>query len=398
MSSTPIAERLHITIYGRRNAGKSSLLNLLIGQDFALVSPTAGTTTDPVSKSIELGTLGACLLTDTAGFDDSGSLGLGRVERTERTIEQTDVALLLVSDLDTPLEEEGRWLEVLRGKKVPTLLLLGKSDQRHDAKADAIQLAHALGYQGEVLTLHHQDQDARKRIIQGITALLPKDYGEQSITGRLAQAGDVVILVMPQDASAPKGRLILPQVQTIRELLDKGCISLCCTPERLTETIGKLASPPKLIITDSQAFAEVYAQKPEGVLLTSFSVLMAAYKGDIDLFVEGAKALSSLTEDAHILIAEACTHAPATEDIGRVKIPALLRKRYGAGLTIDIISGVDFPEDLERYDLIIHCGACMFNRAHVLSRLERIKHKQIPVTNYGICLAYLTGILDKISI
>lgn len=397
MSSTPTAERLHITIYGRRNAGKSSLLNLLLGQDLALVSPTAGTTTDPVGKAIELGSLGPCLLTDTAGFDDEGALGEGRVERTERTLLRTDVALLLVSDPEGGLESERHWLGTLEQKRIPVLLLLGKSDLRPDAEQQAARLAETLGHRGAVLPIHHQDGGARQRIIEAITTLLPKDYGAQSITGHLAQAGDVVVLVMPQDASAPKGRLILPQVQTIRELLDKGCITLCCTPERLTETIGKLASLPKLIITDSQAFAEVYPQKPEGVLLTSFSVLMAGYKGDMELFVQGAKALDSLTEQARVLIAEACTHAPATEDIGRVKIPNLLRKRYGAGLTIDVVAGSDFPADLERYDLIIHCGACMFNRAHVLSRLERIKDKHIPVTNYGICLAYLTGILDKIS-
>lgn len=398
MSSTPVAERLHITIYGRRNAGKSSLLNLLIGQDVALVSAMAGTTTDPVGKAIELGSLGPCLLTDTAGFDDDGALGTERVGRTERTLARTDVALLLVSDLDNDLSEERRWLDTLAKSNIPTLLLLGKSDLRADASLDAVRLRDTLGYKGEVIPLHHQDPRVRQRLIEAIAARLPKDYGAQSITGRLVQAGDVVVLVMPQDASAPKGRLILPQVQTIRELLDKGCITLCCTPDRLTETIGKLASLPKLIITDSQAFAEVYAHKPEGVMLTSFSVLMAAYKGDIDLFVEGAKAFDRLTDTARILIAEACTHAPTTEDIGRVKIPTLLRKRYGAGLVIDIVSGADFPEDLERYDLIIHCGACMFNRAHVLSRLERIRHKHIPVTNYGICLAYLTGILDKITI
>ena len=226
---------------------------------------------------------------------------------------------------------------------------------------------------------------------------LPAEFGEQTITGNLVKEGDVVLLVMPQDIQAPKGRLILPQVQTIRELLDRKCLVMSCTTDKLGDTLRALASPPQLIITDSQVFQTVYQQKPAESCLTSFSVLFAGYKGDIHYYVESAAAIDSLTEQSHVLIAEACTHAPLTEDIGRVKLPRLLRKRIGERLKIDIVSGNDFPEDLSGYNLIIHCGACMFNRKYVLSRIGQAKTQKVPMTNYGIAIAHLSGILDKIS-
>jgi [FeFe] hydrogenase H-cluster maturation GTPase HydF len=221
---------------------------------------------------------------------------------------------------------------------------------------------------------------------------------ERYITEGFCKAGDRVLLVMPQDKAAPKGRLIQPQVQTIRELLDKGCIPVCCTPDRMAEALASLGSSPELIITDSQAFNEVYALKPENSVLTSFSILFARYKGDIKLFTEGVKALGNISEHSRILIAEACTHTPQNEDIGRVKLPRLLRKRFGEGLSIDIVGGAEYPDDLTQYDLVIHCGACMFNRRHVLSRIERARKQGVAITNYGVILAALGGILDRVRV
>ena len=235
-------------------------------------------------------------------------------------------------------------------------------------------------------------------IRQSIQDKMPDESQQTSILGKLVKSGDIIMLVMPQDIQAPKGRLILPQVQTIRELLDRKCIVMSCTTDKLDETLRALANPPQLIITDSQVFKTVYEKKPEATKLTSFSVLFARYKGDIDYFIQGANTIEQLTESSKVLIAEACTHAPLKEDIGRVKIPRLLRTRIGSGLQIDIVSGTDFPQDLSGYDLIIHCGACMFNRKYVLNRVNSAKEQHIPMTNYGVTIAYLAGILDKITI
>ncbi|WP_297327915.1 [FeFe] hydrogenase H-cluster maturation GTPase HydF [uncultured Bacteroides sp.] len=391
---TPHANRLHIALFGRRNSGKSSLINALTGQDIALVSATPGTTTDPVSKAMEVHPLGACLFIDTPGFDDDQEeLGSMRIARTLKTIEKTDVALLLCEDGG---KEEQEWMALLAQHEIPVVLILNKTDILIDIEQQACLLRENCGQQPILVSakmgLGIQD------VFQAILEKLPEDFGEQTITGGLVKEGDVVLLVMPQDIQAPKGRLILPQVQTIRELLDKKCLVMSCTTDKLEDILKALVQPPKLIITDSQAFSLVYQQKPAESLLTSFSVLFAAYKGDINYFVEGASAIHKLTEQSHVLIAEACTHAPLTEDIGRVKIPHLLRQRIGKNLQIDLVSGSDFPKDLSGYDLIIHCGACMFNRKYVLSRISQARGQNIPMTNYGVAIACLTGILDKIVV
>ena len=391
---TPHANRLHIALFGRRNSGKSSLINALTGQDIALVSATPGTTTDPVSKAMEVHPLGACLFIDTPGFDDDQEeLGSMRIARTLKTIEKTDVALLLCEDGG---KEEQEWMSLLAQHEIPVVLILNKTDILIDIEQQACLLRENCGQQPILVSakmgLGIQD------VFQAILEKLPEDFGEQTITGGLVKEGDVVLLVMPQDIQAPKGRLILPQVQTIRELLDKKCLVMSCTTDKLEDILKALVQPPKLIITDSQAFSLVYQQKPAESLLTSFSVLFAAYKGDINYFVEGASAIHKLTEQSHVLIAEACTHAPLTEDIGRVKIPHLLRQRIGKNLQIDLVSGSDFPKDLSGYDLIIHCGACMFNRKYVLSRISQARGQNIPMTNYGVAIACLTGILDKIVV
>ncbi len=409
LTDTPNANRLHIALFGKRNSGKSSLINALTGQDTAIVSDTAGTTTDLVSKAMEIHGIGPCLFIDTPGFDDEGELGKMRISRTLKAIEKTDIALLLCEDdsfscenkkteqLETEIFEqpEHEILKQLKEKNIPVILILNKIDIRKNIDTLAARIEQQ--YNQRPLLVSAKERTGIEEIRQAILEKLPSDFGQQSITGALVAENDLVLLVMPQDIQAPKGRLILPQVQTIRELLDKKCLVMTCTTDKLSETLQALARPPKLIITDSQVFRTVYEQKPDESKLTSFSVLFAGYKGDIHYYVESAAAIESLTESSRILIAEACTHAPLSEDIGRVKLPHLLRKRIGEKLQIDIVSGTDFPHDLTPYSLVIHCGACMFNRKYVLSRIDRAQEQHIPMTNYGVAIAYLNGILSQIE-
>ncbi|WP_278718567.1 [FeFe] hydrogenase H-cluster maturation GTPase HydF [Bacteroides caecimuris] len=401
LTDTPNANRLHIALFGKRNSGKSSLINALTGQDTAIVSDTPGTTTDLVSKAMEIQGIGPCLFIDTPGFDDEGELGEMRIARTLKAIEKTDIALLLCEDDSISCENErlespeDEMLKLLKEKNIPVILILNKIDIRENT--DAVAARIELQYNQRPLLVSAKEGTGIEEIRQAILEKLPSDFGQQSITGELVAENDLVLLVMPQDIQAPKGRLILPQVQTIRELLDKKCLVMTCTTDKLPETLQALARPPKLIITDSQVFKTVYEQKPEKSKLTSFSVLFAGYKGDIHYYVESAAAIESLTESSHVLIAEACTHAPLSEDIGRVKLPRLLRKRIGEKLQIDIVGGTDFPQDLAPYSLVIHCGACMFNRKYVLSRIDRARKQHIPMTNYGVAIAYLNGILEQIE-
>ena len=399
---TPNANRLHIALFGKRNSGKSSLINALTGQDTALVSDTPGTTTDPVQKAMEIHGIGPCLFIDTPGFDDEGELGNRRIERTWKAVEKTDIALLLCAGGGSAEEtgepdftEELHWLEQLKAKNIPTILLINKADIRKNTASLAIRIKETFGSQP--IPASAKEKTGVELIRQAILEKLPEDFDQQSITGSLVTEGDLVLLVMPQDIQAPKGRLILPQVQTIRELLDKKCLIMSCTTDKLRETLQALSRPPKLIITDSQVFKTVYEQKPKESRLTSFSVLFAGYKGDIRYYVKSASAIGSLTESSRLLIAEACTHAPLSEDIGRVKLPHLLRKRIGEKLSIDIVAGTDFPQDLTPYSLVIHCGACMFNRKYVLSRIERARLQNVPMTNYGVAIAFLNGILNQIE-
>lgn len=388
LQETPAAQRLHIALYGRRNAGKSSLINALTGQQVALVSPVAGTTADPVKKAMELHPIGPVLFIDTAGYDDEGELGQLRVEATRDTLQRADVALLVIAG--QPSQEDLGWAQQLKAQNTPFLVVQTKGDLAAPAQLPpdlaqrAVAVSAATGEGIEALRA-------------ALTALVPEDFGRQDLTRGLCSAGDVVLLVMPQDIQAPKGRLILPQVRTIRHLLDLKCTVVSTTADGLDGALAALSAPPKLIITDSQCFPLVAAKKPEQSLLTSFSILMAADKGDIDAFAQGAKAIGALHEHSRVLIAEGCTHAPLEEDIGRVKIPRLLRRRVGQGLQVDVVAGNDFPHDLTGYDLVIHCGGCMFNRAYVLSRLAQAQRQGVPMTNYGVAIAYLTGILNQVS-
>ena len=388
--TTPVSERVHVSLFGRTNAGKSTLMNRLVGFDVAIVSPTAGTTTDPVQKAIEINGLGAAVIVDTPGLDDFTELGGERMARTAKVLDKTDIAVVLFTDEGG--DAEYSVIEECRVREIPTVVVLNQIDALESKDETIARIASRSKL--NVLAVSALTGEGLDALRLAIVACRSEE--ERFITEGFCKAGDRVLLVMPQDKAAPKGRLIQPQVQTIRELLDRGCIPICCTPDRMAEALAALGSAPELIITDSQAFNEVYALKPEGSTLTSFSILFARYKGDIKLFTEGVKALKNINEHSRILIAEACTHTPQNEDIGRVKLPRLLRKKFGEDLAIDIVGGAEYPDDLTKYDLVIHCGACMFNRRHVLSRIERARKQGVSITNYGVILAALTGILDRV--
>lgn len=393
LNDTPRANRLHIGIFGRTNSGKSTLINALTEQDIAITSPVAGTTTDAVFKSMEIKGIGPCVFIDTAGFDDEGELGKLRIESTKKATQKTDIALFVISDYLA--QNDLDWLKLLQNKKIPIIPVLNNKGKNDNVKNIEKDFKNITGL--ELVTVNAKDKRGLEELRTRLIAAIPEDYDSISITNNLCKEGDVVLLVMPQDISAPKGRLILPQVQTLRELLDKKCISISCTTDKMKEALNSLKKPPELIITDSQAFSEVFKLKPKESKLTSFSVLFANYKGDINEYMKGANAIESLNENSHILIAECCTHVPVGEDIGTVKIPKLLRKKVGDSLKITNVRGNDFPKDLSEYDLIISCGGCMFNRKYILSRIDSAKNQNIPITNYGIVIAYLNGILENVS-
>lgn len=393
LNETPSGNRLHIALFGKRNSGKSSLINALLGQDVAITSSVAGTTADPVSKAVELHPLGPCILIDTAGFDDEGELGLLRVEKTRKILDETDLAVLVFTDLD--IEQELSWAKELKARKIPFVPVINKSDILLDTQMISGKIIDTLHLEPILVSAETYDgiDDLRTALVRSA----PENFDAPSLVGHMVSPHDVVLLIMPQDIQAPKGRLILPQVQTIRNLLDELCIVSCTTYDQMDAALNSLAAPPALIITDSQVFSGVFAKKPKESRLTSFSVLFARFKGDIDVFLEGAKAIDRLTENDAVLIAEACSHNPQDGDIGRVKLPKLLRAKVGENLQVDVVSGMDFKNDLSKYSLIIHCGACMFNRKVVLSRIEAANASHVPITNYGIAIAKLTDILPHVD-
>ena len=370
-------DRLQIAFFGATNSGKSTLVNALAGQEVSLVSELPGTTTDPVRKAIELPGLGPCVLVDTAGYGDPGALGAERERRSRATIDATDIAVLLRSNHP----EDDRWLQLLRTAQVPVVEVPGRTVIPDPGNTVIPDLSNTV----------------IPDLIRNLQAARPDDK-PRLLAGGLVGKDDVVVLVMPQDSEAPKGRLILPQVQVLRELLDLGCIPVCCQPEGLQRALDGLSAPPALTITDSQAFAKVNAILPADYPLTSFSILLAGAKGDIRTFVESAKAIDTLKPGDRVLIAEACTHVPDTEDIGRVKIPNLLRKKVGGDLAVTIAAGNDFPDDLTPYRLIIQCGGCVASERLLRSRIKKALLAGVPITNYGIALAALTGILNRVVI
>ncbi|PKK40308.1 [FeFe]-hydrogenase maturation GTPase HydF [Clostridiaceae bacterium JG1575] len=391
MEKTPSGLRAHIGFLGRTNAGKSALVNALAGIEASLVSPQPGTTTDPVRIPMEFPDLGAVTLLDTAGLLDDTPLGTLREERTRQALRELDLAVMLLTSADWA--KEGEMVQLLQKENIPCLFVVPQMDLRSPAPLLAKIRAE---FHAEAVPVSIYDPASLAALRERIREFLRPE--ERWITKGIASADDLVVLVMPQDASAPKGRLILPQVQTLRELLDRGIPALCVTPQTLIKTLEALREPPEVIITDSQCFNQVAPLVPSGTKLTSFSILFASYKGDAQELARGARILATLKESSRVLIAEACTHAPKEEDIGTVKIPALLRQRIGSGLTIDHVRGSQWPHPLEDYDLIIQCGSCMFNRAHVLHRIQEARRAKVPITNYGMALAYLTGILDRVDL
>lgn len=394
LNSTPSANRIQIAFFGKRNSGKSSLINALANQEISIVSDVLGTTTDPVHKALEIFPIGPCTLIDTAGFDDVGELGKLRIEKTKNVLAKTDIALVVISADETDFSVYSDWFDEIKAKKANCLCVINKSD----LCADTAKIENMLKEKDvDFVKISAQKRENLPLLFEKIIKISPKDFDEITITGNLVNEGDSVLLVAPQDIEAPKGRLILPQVQTIRELLDKKAVVTVVTAEKMKSALDTLKKAPKLIICDSQAFKQVYDLAPKESILTSFSILFANYKGDIEEFKKGASAIDTLNENSRVLIAEACSHTTLDGDIAKVKIPKMLRKKVGESLKIDFCSGVNFNLD-KKYDLVIHCGGCMFNRSHILSRIAMCKEKNIPITNFGITIAKLTGILDMVEL
>lgn len=398
LTDTPRSNRLHIAFYGRRNAGKSSLINLVTGQQTALVSEHAGTTTDPVIKSMELLPLGPIAVIDTAGLDDEGDLGALRIGRSKEMMDRTDLAVLVVSaETASDTSREREWLAELRAGKTAVIGALNKTDKLTPEEAEALRakLEAELGI--PFVALSANDKGDRAKLLSAIVKNAPSDFEAPALTGDLYAPGAKIVLVAPQDIQAPKGRLILPQVQVIRDILDNGGSAFVCAADRFLETLGALKEPPALVITDSQVFKLVDEILPREVPLTSFSIIMARAKGELSVFIDGAKAIEKLGQHDKVLIAEACTHAPLNEDIGREKLPRWLRQKAGETLSVEICAGQDFPKNLSEYSLILHCGGCMFTRKQLMSRIIEAREAGVPITNYGVAIAQLNGILDRVT-
>lgn len=385
MNNTPTSERTHIAIFGRRNAGKSSIINAVTGQDLAVVSDVKGTTTDPVSKAMELLPLGPVVIIDTPGLDDVGALGELRVKKAYQILNKTDIALLVIDGQEGFSGEDEKILERIKSKNIPYITVMNKADLLDEIPADSdktIWVSSVSGYNinklKELMAVQMKQDDSGKKIV-----------------GDLVSAGDSVILVVPIDKAAPKGRLILPQQQTIRDLLDHDVSAVVCKENNLKETLENLRKKPAMVITDSQVFNVVSPIVPKDIPLTSFSILFARYKGNLSLAVKGVAALKNLKDGDKVLIAEGCTHHRQCNDIGSVKIPAWIRQCTGKEIKFEFTSGTEFPDSLSEYSLIVHCGGCMLNEREVKYRLSCARDEGIPVTNYGILIAYVTGILKR---
>lgn len=384
LNQTPTSERIHIGIFGNRNAGKSSLINAITSQSIAIVSDVAGTTTDPVYKSMELLPLGPVVIIDTPGLDDEGDLGKKRIEKSYGVLDKTDIAVLVVDATGGMTENLKTLLEEFKERKLPHIVVYNKSDltDGDDKNEDAIYVSALTGKNINLLK-------------EKIAALKPKNAEEKPLVSDLINKKDVIVLVTPIDEAAPKGRLILPQQQTIRDILDSGAISVVTREHELKSTLEALAKKPKLIITDSQAFKFVDETIPKDIPLTSFSILFARKKGDLKNLSDGAKTLSNLKDGDTVLISEGCTHHRQCNDIGTVKLPGWIKNFTGKNINFEFTSGTEFPENLEKYSLIVHCGGCMLNDAAVKSRMDRAKNQGVPMTNYGVLIAYIHGILER---
>jgi [FeFe] hydrogenase H-cluster maturation GTPase HydF len=392
MNQTPQGERVHIALFGKRNVGKSSLINALTGQAVSIVSDVKGTTTDPVFKSMELLPLGPVEMIDTPGLDDEGALGALRVQRTHDVLNKTDIAILVLECAElAPCEKAV--VGLAREKKIPLLVVINKCDLAQPDAAFLKRVADETGAQ--VITVSSSTRQGIDAVKAALSKIVPSDEGKFQIVGDLLSPSDIVVLVTPIDKAAPKGRLILPQQQTIRDILEADAIAVVTKEFELRETLASLGRKPRLVITDSQVFAKVSADTPRDVPLTSFSILFARYKGELSTLVEGAKAVTALKDGDKILIAEGCTHHRQSDDIGTVKIPRWLRQRTGKELSFDHTSGIEYARDLKDYALIVHCGGCMLNRREMLWRIQQAKEAGVPIVNYGVLIAAIQGILPR---
>lgn len=394
MNQTPMSERVHIGFFGKRNAGKSSVMNAVTGQDIAVVSDVMGTTTDPVYKSMELLPLGPVVMMDTPGIDDEGELGALRVRKSYQVLNKTDVAVLVIDATAGISPEDEALLERIRRKKIPYLVVLNKIDLTAEEKGRQIREELGLSESGFV-PVSASDGSGIRELKEKIAAAARAEEPEKYIVRDLVSPSDFVILVVPIDKAAPKGRLILPQQQTIRDLLDGNAVSVVVKETELGQTLGQLGKKPALVITDSQAFGQVSRDVPEDILLTSFSILFARYKGNLESAVKGVTALDRLEDGDTILISEGCTHHRQCDDIGTVKIPKWIREYTGKEIRIETTSGTEFPDELGKYRLIVHCGGCMLNEREMKYRLSCAQDQGVPMTNYGILIAYVKGILKR---
>lgn len=396
LNSTPSAERLHIGIFGRRNAGKSSIINALTGQELAIVSDIRGTTTDPVLKAMELLPLGPVVMIDTPGLDDEGDLGALRIQKAYQVLNKTDIAVLVVDGTVGMTAEDISILERIKGKSIPYIIVMNKADlAAHTAKDIEVEDPTADHTTAPVLWVSAVTQTNIHELKEQIAALIPSGDTGRRIVGDLIKPSDFVILVVPIDKAAPKGRLILPQQQTIRDILDAGAVSIVTRDTELSHTLASLGQRPALVITDSQAFEQVACEVPDTIPLTSFSILFARYKGNLDSVVNGARTLDRLEDGDTILISEGCTHHRQCDDIGTVKLPNWIRKYTGKDVNFEFTSGTEFPLELGKYRLIIHCGGCTLNEREMKYRLKCAADADVPMTNYGTAIAYMKGILDR---
>lgn len=394
LNDTPKGERIHISIFGKRNAGKSSVINAITNQNIAIVSEIKGTTTDPVYKAMELLPLGPVMIIDTPGLDDNSELGGQRVEKTMEVLCKTDIALLVVDITAGFSAFEHNLLKDIKDRELPCMIILNKTDLFTEY-AQVVKTAVEKETNIPVMLVSAQDKCGIHELKEALTKLIPKEEEHQKLVGDLITSGDFVVLVVPIDSAAPKGRLILPQQQTIRDILESGAIAVVSKETELKKTLGNLLKPPKLVITDSQVFAKVSEDTPKDIMLTSFSILFARQKGNLKEQIKGIQAVKQLKDGDKILIAEGCTHHRQCEDIGTVKIPKWLKKNTGKELILEFCSGTEFPADLSSYALVVHCGGCTLNKKEMQYRIQRAKSQQIPIVNYGILIAYMQGILDR---
>ena len=393
LNDTPRSERIHIALFGMRNAGKSSLINALTNQEIAIVSEMKGTTTDPVYKAMEILPIGPCVIIDTAGLDDVGELGELRKKKTLEVLNKTNIALVVI-DTSIGLTDYDKFIiDQVKSKKVSVIVVLNKTDKPLVNEELIFKIKQQLDVPS--VSVSAVTKQGVKELKDKIISMIPEEEEKFKIIGDLISPGDFVVLVTPIDKAAPKGRLILPQQQTIRDILESDAIAIVTKEHELRETLENLGKKPRIVITDSQVFLKVAADTPKDIPMTSFSILFARYKGDLVELIRGVKAVKKLKDGDKVLVSEGCTHHKQADDIGRVKIPRWLRQITGKQIEFEDTSGVTFTEDVKRYALIIHCGACMLNRAAMLNRIESAKEFNVPIVNYGILIAYVQGILDR---